>query len=222
MASSENQNVKLNYPGIRLYFEDPKAVIKKQIRRTIYIFISALFIALILVFLASQIIKKESNNLAVKQKTINTSLQDQSIDPSSEKALEEIQPNIEKIKNALPDPTNLLGYQGALEDAAKAAGVQVSTVFSQTKATSSQAGNANSKTSSGVDHQVEVKGPVANIIQFIQNLENLPYFVQINSFKISIPESQDKDASANLSLKVFTLAPTSTTSAKPQNLPSSL
>lgn len=186
------KNINLNFPGIRLYVEDPQAAIRRQIKRTVYVALAVIILGSIFLFWAVKAIKKDAESLASKEKLINSSLAEQGIQPTTE-TYETVLPYADQINNALPSATDLLGYQGKLEEAAKAAGVQISIIFS------SQA----SKTAS-VDHNVEVKGQPENIIQFIKNLENLPYFVQLANFKISSPQGQGQDSSATLSLKIFT------------------
>jgi len=212
-----------NFPGIRLYIEDPKLAIKRQIKRTIYIALASLVIGgLILLWVVSSI-KKSGAGLAAKEQTINNSLQEQGVEPASENLYQEILPFIEQIKNALPSSTDLLSYQGRLEEAAKSAGVQISVLFSsQEKAPTNLPGSNSAPKTSSVVHQVEVKGSPENIIQFIQNLENLPYYVQVSSFKISTPQGEDKDSSGTLSLKVFTSPTTAAVSPSPSNSTTSL
>lgn len=187
-----DKNLNLNFPGIRLYVEDPQAAIRRQIKRTAYVAIAVLIIGSIFLLWAASSIKKDAESLSSKEKLINSSLAEQGTQPTTE-TYQTILPYADQINNALPQPTDLLGYQSKLEEAAKAAGVQISIIFS------TQA----SKTAS-VDHNVEVKGKPENIIQFINTLENLPYFVQLANFKISSPQGQGQDSSATLSLKIFT------------------
>lgn len=201
------QNLGTNFPGIRLYTEDPKLAIRRQIRKTLMIGLAAIVLGAILLFWAVSMVKKTGQDLAAKGELINSSLQDQVIDANLEKNYEEISPHLEQIKNALPTATDLLGYQGALEEAAQNAGVQISVTFSagQQKAPANLPGATGSQNYSSVDHSLEIKGKMANIIQFIQALENLPYFVQLSTFKITTLQGQDQDSAGSLSLKVFTM-----------------
>jgi len=196
---NENPSNLANFPGIRLYVEDPKLAIKRQIKRTLHVVIIVIVIGGLLLFGAIFRIKRDSSNLSDKEKMINQSIEEQGIEPASAELYQEILPHLEQIKNALPESTDLLSYQGKLDEAAKNAGVQISVLFSpQAKAP------ATTKNYSSIDHQIEVKGKLENIIQFIQSLENLPYYVQISSFKISTLQGQDKDSSASIRVKIFT------------------
>ena len=182
-----------NFPGIRLYTEDPKRAVQRQIRKTIMVGLTTIVIGAILIFWLQTIIKKTGQDLASKGQLINSSLQNQVIDARLEKNYEEIAPHLDQIKDALPPATDLLSYQGELEEAAKNTGVQISVTFS-----------ASEQKAPAVDHSVEVKGKIANIIQFIQALENLPYFVQLSTFKISSLQGKDQDSTGTLALKIFT------------------
>lgn len=221
---SNPQNLGTDFPGIRLYTEDPKVAIRRQIRKTIMIAITAIVIGLILLIFAQNIIKKNGQDLESKGKLINSSLQNQAIDASSEKNYEEIAPYLDQIKEALPQATNLLDYQGALEETAKNAGVQISVTFStqQQKAPANLPGTTGSQNYSSVDHTVEIKGKIANIIQFIKSIENLPYFVQLSTFKIATSQGKDLDSTGSLALKVFTAPATASTTSTPSSSPTSL
>lgn len=211
---NENPSNLANFPGIRLYVEDPKLAIKRQIKRTLHVVIMVIVIGGLLLFWAIFRVKRDSSNLSDKEKMINSSLEEQGIEPASAKLYQEILPFIEQIKNALPESTDLLSYQGKLEEAAKNAGVQISVLFSSQVKAPATKNYSSIDTSTGsvptlskvewVDHQIEVKGKLENIIQFIQSLENLPYYVQISSFKISTLQGQDKDSSASIRVKIFT------------------
>lgn len=206
MAGNQ-QNLGANFPGIRLYTEDPKRAVQRQIRKTMMIAATTIILGAILLILAVSMVTKTGQDLAAKGKLVNDSLQDQVIDANLEKNYEEIAPHLDQINNALPAATDLLGYQGALEEAAKNTGVQISVTFSaqEQKAPANLPGAAGSQNYSSVDHSVEIKGKIANIIQFIHALENLPYFVQLSTFKITTLQGQDQDSAGALSLKVFTM-----------------
>lgn len=198
-----------NFPGLRLYVEDPQVAIRRQIRRTAIISLAVIVVGLVLIFIASSLIKKASLNLAEKEKLINTSISSQAIDANTEKIIQEMAPFLSEIKEALPKSTDLLSFQGALSQAASAAGVQISVTFANQSKTSS----AKDQAFQAVPFQIDIKGPTQNIINFLSVVEKMPYYVKMVSFKISA--SADKDSSADLSMEIFTQKSENT----PQNLP---
>lgn len=202
MAEQTKNNVSFAYPGIRLYMEDPKVVIRRQIRRSFWIILFGIILGGLLLFWATLNIQKTAQGLSEKQAQIYSKIQGGQ-DINLQANWQEVSPYAEEIKNALPDQNNLLGYQGVLEQAATAAGVQISISFTTQKAPSNLPAQGEKKTQS-LDHGIEVKGTVAGIYQFMENLENLPYFVQASSFNINSPQGQDKDSQASLSLKIYT------------------
>jgi len=217
-----NQNLSNQYPGIRLYVEDPQVAIKRQIRRTIIIVIAIVIIGSGIVFYLTSSIKKANVALLGKEKLIGASTQAGSLDPKVAENLQSL-PSLDRLQNALPSSSDLLGYQGALEEAANKAGVKIAVTFSGQQA---QGGGSGAVTSSpaitpNVAFSVVVDGDIGNIIDFIHSIENMPYFVQIVNLKISSSQTQDKLSSANLALKIFT-NPQVSNSSKPQNLPTSL
>lgn len=186
----------LNIPGIRLYVEDPKQAIRRQIRRSIIVIFASFLILGLALAIAVLKIKASSAALVLSHQLLASSTQGE-LAPAAAADWEEIAHNVDKIKAALPAPTDLFGYQGALEQAAQDAGVQISVSFANKGA------NPSGQQAS-VEHAVDVKGKIANINQFILNIENLPYYVQITSFKISTSQGQVLDSSANLTLQVIT------------------
>lgn len=200
MAKPAKINPNIISPGIRLYVEDPKQTIRRQIRRSFWIISLVLLLTAGLVFLAIQEIGKSAKNLAQKQNELQTILSKNAstvLDQNLKNTWEEIAPYESKIKQALPDATNLLTYQGALEQVAQTVGVQISVSFTPTQTKTA------TKTTS-IDHTVELKGNLGNFISFLEKLENLPYFVQVQNFNLTSPQGLDKDSSATLSLKVYT------------------
>lgn len=217
-----NQNLSNQYPGIRLYVEDPQVAIKRQIKRTIIIVISIVIIGSALVFYSVSSIKKANVALGGKEKLIGAATQAESLDSNVAENLQTL-PSLDTLKNALPTSTDLLGYQSALEQAAKNAGVKIAVTFSGQQASEGTSTGTSSNTSKfpSVAFTVTADGGIADIISFISSIENMPYFVQIVNLKISSSQTQEKASSATLSLKIFTNPQTSTAN-KPQNLPSSL
>lgn len=183
----------MNTPGIRMYIEDPKVVIRRQIKRSLILIMAALILAAILIFLSVISIKKEAEAVSAKQNLIFTNVQNSTTNTSFDKNWQSISPYQAKIKDALPSSTDLLAYQGALELAAIASGVEISVSFSSSQ-----------KALTGVDHKVDIKGKMANFIQFIGKIENLPYYVQINNFNLNSSEGLDQDSQGTLNLKVYT------------------
>lgn len=185
-------------------------VIQREIRRAIWIVAAVLVIAAILIMVAVFKIKQMTPRLTDKQNTIYSTLQSNVIDSELLNNWEEIQPILARINQALPDPTNLLDYQAALEKAGQDAGVQIAVNFNTTASTTSKV-----STTSVIEHQVQTKGDLENIIQFLANVEEMPYYVELTKFAITPASTSKKEASANLTLKLYTTA-----KAKTQNLPS--
>jgi hypothetical protein len=198
-----NPNQLNQYPGIRFYVEDPAMAIGRAIKRTLVISVVFLSLTALLIFWATSLIKKETATLALEEKQIQATLEEQSLDPNLEKTYNEIAPKADKIKAALPGASDLLGYQAALEEAAKNSQVTIAVIFSSQAKTANLPGQKKAAYS-GIEHTAEIKGKIENIIEFVRALENLPYYSQITSFKISSPQDQGKDSSATLTLKVFT------------------
>ena len=217
-----NQNLSNQYPGIRLYVEDPQVAIKRQIRRTIIIVISIIVIGSGIVFYEVSSIKKANTALLGKEKLVGASTQAQTLDQNVAEKLQSL-PSLDTLQNALPSSSDLLGYQGALEQAAKAAGVKIAVTFSGQQASEGTSTGTNSSKTKfpSVAFSVVADGGISDIISFIHSIENMPYFVQIVNLKISSSQTQDQASSATLSLKIFT-NPQTSTSNKPQNLPTSL
>ena len=200
-------NLKIVSPGIRLYTEDPQQVIKRQTRRSLLIIIIILILTAALLFVATDKIKKMAIILEQNQNLLKTNLEKN----ASEVLNTELANNWRQISsyeteiiNALPEANDLLGYQNALEQAAQAAGVETSVSFASSQAKAANLpGVAQTKTAS-LDHNVEAKGSLINILTFLEKLENLPYFVQVNSFNITSSQGVDQASSATLALKIYT------------------
>ncbi|MBM2820703.1 MAG: hypothetical protein HW405_463 [Candidatus Berkelbacteria bacterium] len=206
-VKNQEQNYQMTSAGIRLYVEDPRSVIKRQVKRSFWVILITAVITAGALFLAIKTIKDRSTALNQKQNLLVSSLQSSNIDINLQANWDQIAPYRDKINNALPDPTNMLDYQGALEQVAQTSGVQISVTFAsgQSKAPSNIPGQTKKATANAsLDHTVAVKGTFSNIISFMENLENMPYFVQVNTYTISTPQRGNNDASANLSLKVYT------------------
>jgi len=181
-----------NFPGLRLYTEDPQTAIRRQIRKTIYIVIIVLVMSAALLFWTIGAIKKEENNLVSKEEAIQLGQKKQAIEPAAEKNFQEILPFVGQINRALPSSTDLLDYQSALEEMAKKDEVQIAVNFS-----AAAAGGA-------VEHTLDVKGQIPNIIQFVEDLENMPFFVKIVSFKINSSAQTNQESTLTAVLQIFT------------------
>jgi len=198
MAEPAKINPNIVSQGIRLYVEDPKFRIRRQIRRSFLIISLSLLLTAGLLFFAIQEIGKSAKTLTQKQNELQTIFAKNAgnvSDQNLKNTWEQIAPYESKIQQALPESTNLLPYQGALEQAAQKAGVQISVSFTPTQTKTA------TKT---IDHTVELKGNLGNFTSFLEKLENLPYFVQVNSFNVTSSQGLDKESSATLSLKVYT------------------
>jgi len=207
MARPIKPNLKIVSPGIRLYTEDPQQVIKRQTRRSLLIIIIILILTAALLFVATDKIKKMAIILEQNQNLLKTNLEKN----ASEVLNTELANNWRQISlyeteiiNALPEANDLLGYQNVLEQAAQAAAVEISVSFTSSQAKAANLpGVAQTKTAS-LDHNVEAKGSLINILTFLEKLENLPYFVQVNSFNITSSQGVDQTSSATLALKIYT------------------
>jgi len=198
----QNQEVTLKAPGIQFYIEEPEVVIKREIRRAIWIVAAVLVIAAILIALGVYKIKQMTPSLTAKQNTIYGASETNVVDQNLLNNWEETKPILEKIGKALPDPTNLLDYQTALEKAAADAGLEAAVNFSSANTSSASKISGTSI----VEHQVQVKGDANSIYEFIANVEKLPYYVTLTKFSISTSRGSASEASANLTFKLFTLA----------------
>lgn len=204
-------NMNISNPGIKFYVDDPEKVIQKKIRKTYIIIVVAILLTCLVILLAIFEIKKYASQMSQKEDLIKSQLQIGNLNDNTLKNWQAIEPYKDQIIEALPDQTNLLKYQSALEEAASSAGVQISVniAASAQKAPvnlpqSSGSVNPNAlKTVNGLDHTVEVKGSFANFRNFLKNIENLPYYVLVNNFSINSSGGIDQEASINLSLKIF-------------------
>ena len=197
-----NLELNLKAPGIKFYIEEPEVVIKREIRRAIWIVAAVLVITAILIAVAVYKIKQMTPSLTTKQNAIYQASQTNVVDQNLLNNWEETKPILEKISQALPDPTNLLDYQAALEKAAANAGLGVAVNFSSANTSSA------SKISGTdiVEHQVQVKGDANSINEFLTNVEKLPFYVTLTKFSITFSRGSANEASANLTFKLFTLA----------------
>lgn len=203
----DNNKINYNIPGIRLFIEDPQVAVKRQIRKSIWI-ISIMIVLTLSAILILQIkIKENTKELTQKQNTLASSLSSQNISGISESQLKEILPYKDLVTKALPMQTNLLDYQSALEKIAQNTGVLASISIPQSstkKPTNVTSSNPDNINSNGLTHTIEIKGPIAGINQFISEIENMAYFVQIDSLSINSAGGTEKESNANLTLKVFT------------------
>lgn len=192
--------------GIRLYIEDPQTVINKQIKKSLIIIIGVLVVAGLLIFGATISIKRQAQKLAETENQIYLSLNSNELDLDLLQNWESISPYTDKINQALPPSTNLLAYQSALESAAQAAGVKVSISFSVLPKPINPSAGQKYQT---IEHSLELVGNQTSFNQFLEKIENLPYYVEISSFNQSSTASSSEQAAgeelkATLSLKVYT------------------
>ncbi len=199
-----NLNVKPNLipvtERLRLYTEDPQLRITRQIRKSFLIIIFTLVIAAGLILYISLRLSQKASALGTKQNQLMTAIKNNTLDANLKNNWEEVAPFEAKIKAGLPSSDNLLEYQNALEQAAQAAGVQISVNFNATQATGANKTSA----ASSIEHTVELKGTLTSFALFLKNLENLPYFVQVNNFNLASQQGLDKDSVATITLKVYT------------------
>jgi len=202
----EKQNINY-YTGIKFYIEEPEVVVKREIRRAIWIVAAVLVITASLIAFAVYKIKQMTPGLTTKQNMIYSSLQSNVVDTNLLNNWEETKPILEKISQALPDPTNLLDYQAALEKAGADAGLGVAVNFSSANTSSASKISGTSP----VEHQVQVKGDANSINEFLTNVEKLPFYVTLTKFSITFSRGSTNEASANLTFKLFAAAKSKTT-----------
>lgn len=204
----ENNNLNLRTPGIRLFVEDPQVAIRRQIRKSVWVISVTIVLALAVIMIAQIKIKKNTQDLNQKQNLLSQNLVTQSVNDASQVQVKEILPYKDQIINALPDASNLLAYQTALEQIAQTSGVQVSISFPQVAAAKPPANlpgqNQANKVVSSLNHTIEIKGPVDGIYKFIFETENMGYFVQVDGLNINSSGGREKDSSASVTLKLFT------------------
>ncbi len=194
--------------GIRLYIEDPQKAIKKQIKKSLIIIVGVLVAAGILIFFAASSIRKLAPKLAETENQIYLNLNSGKLDLNLKQNWQSISPYKDKINQALPSTTDLLAYQSALESVAQESGVKVSISFSALPKPINQSAGQKYQT---VDHSLEVTGTKTAFNQFVEKIENLPYFVEISSFNVTSissasasPIQAEEEMRATLSLKVYT------------------
>lgn len=208
MTGPIKPNLKIISPGIRLYTEDPQQVIKRQTRRSFLIIIIVLILTAALLLVATDRIKKMAITLEENQNLLKTNLEKNASKVLNSELVNnwrEIAPHETKIINALPEASDLLGYQSVLEQTAQASGVEISVSFASLQVKSANLpGGANQTKTASLDHNVEAKGSLINILNFLESLENLPYFIQVNSFNLTSSQGSDQASSATLALKIYT------------------
>lgn len=200
--TKSNLEFNLNAPGIKFYIEEPEVVIKREIRRAIWIVAGVFVITAILIALGVSKIKQMTPDLTAKQNTIYQASETNIVDQDLLNSWEEKKPILAKINQALPDPTNLLDYQTALEKAGADAGLELAVNFSSANTSSASKISGTSI----VEHQIQIKGDANSINEFLANVEKLPFYVTLTKFNISFARGSADEASANLTLKLFTLA----------------
>lgn len=206
MKSNPNPNLIAVSERLRLYTEDPQLMIKRQIRKSFLIIIFTLVITAGLIFYLTFRLNQQASTLGTKQNQLMTAIKNNTLNANLKNNWEEVAPFEAKIKAALPSSDNLLDYQKALEQAAQAAGVQISVNFApgQASTSSNLPGAAGSAVNKTMEHTVELKGNLVSFALFLKNLENLPYFVEVSNFNLASQTGLDKDSSATITLKVYT------------------
>jgi Tfp pilus assembly protein PilO len=207
MKSNPNPNLIVVSERLRLYTEDPQLMIKRQIRKSFLIIILTLVITAGLIFYLTSRLNQQASILESRQNQLMTAIKNNTFNTHLQDNWQEVAPFETKIKAALPSADNLLDYQQALEQAAQAAGVQISVNFAPTQA--STVSNLPGATRAAVapksmEHTVELKGSLSSCTLFLKNLENLPYFVEVSNFNLASQQGLAKDTTATLTLKVYT------------------
>jgi len=192
----------------KLYVEKPDVMIKKEIRRSILVGALVLILAGGLIVLMIFQIKKYAAEAKVKQNLINKTMAQNILNINLKKDWGNIEPYLGEISNALPEPTDLLNYQTALEKLSSETGVQISINFPSTATTTKSTNNKQNY--SVVDHQVQVKGDLNQLSEFITGLENLPYYVGLSRFNIAAQSGESTGTTTTLHLKLYTSLPAKT------------
>ncbi|MDO8686628.1 MAG: hypothetical protein Q7K11_00260, partial [Candidatus Berkelbacteria bacterium] len=109
--------------GIKQFSEEPEVVIKKAMRKTVLLVVLFLLITSGGVLFVTRKAKAMSQDLQNKQNLIYLANRQIQLATEILQNWKEIEPNVDKINNALPPSNDLLGYLGELEKIAIATGV---------------------------------------------------------------------------------------------------
>ena len=189
---------------IKPIIEEPEVVIKKAIRKTVLLVVLFLLITTGGIFFVIKKTKAMSQNLQNKQNLIYLANRQIQFATEIMRQWKVIEPNVTKIDNALPPSNDLLGYLGGLEKIATEAGVsqnvklQTSTASGTSKTTPVNLPGQVAKGKGGsVEHTIEIKGSLEQVVQYLILLEKAPYFTKVTSFNIT-------NTGATLGMKVYT------------------
>lgn len=180
--------------GIKQFSDDPEVVIKKAARRTVLLVILFLLIAFGGIFFVVKKTRVITQDLQNKQNLIYLTNRQIQLATEILRQWKEIEPNVDKINNALPPSNDLLGYLGELEKIATATGVSQNIKL---QTSTSSPGKITKGKGESVDHTIEIKGSLDQIINYLALLEKAPYFTEVTNYNIT-------DGAATLGMKVYT------------------
>ncbi len=193
--------------GIKSLVEEPELVIKKAVRKSVILSVIVLLLVGGLIYFTVTKIKSYSRDLQAKQNLIYLTNQQIQVGNETLKNWKEIEPNLDKVENALPSPDDLLGYLGFLESIAATSGVEQTVKMQsqdqQQKKPQNIPGQEN-KNGSSVAHTIDLKGNFEQIANYISLLEKAPYFIQITSINISSNQDLSQEGVALIGLNVYT------------------
>lgn len=197
--------------GMRPMIESPDLAIKKAVRISILFSLVAILITAGLIYFAYMKILKLSADSQVKQNLIFQASRKNQANAELVRIWQEVGPKYDQINNTLPASNDLLGYTGELEKIAALTGVIQNVQLQMPKATVSNLPTDKSdqvatstKKGSFVDYSIELKGNFDQFINYINELENAPFFTQISNFNFSLSQNINQEASVNIGAKVYT------------------
>ena len=199
------QEIPQNIEGVKPFIEEPEAVIKKAIKKSIILISLVSLITAGAIFYGHREISKMTQNLQNKQNLIYLANRQVQMSTELEKEWTNIFPNIAKIEAVLPPSTDLLGFMGELEKIAQASGVQQTIKFqTQTVPTNLPDQTKSQKKGSSVDYSVELKGNLDQINNYLLGVEKAPYFTKVITANFTGGLGMEKEATGTLEMKVFT------------------
>lgn len=190
---------------------DQKTAIKKATHNLWIVSLVMLVITSGTIYFAYLNITKMASDIQNKQNLIYLASKKSQTNVELLNLWTKIGPKYEAINNTLPAANDLLGYTGILAKIATETGVSQKVQLQTPKTqTSNKANNSTNKTNevaengSSVDYTIELKGNYDQFINYINKLENAPYFTQITSLNINSSQNLASDATVSISAKLYT------------------
>lgn len=107
---------------------------------------------------------------------------------------QKISPYVEKVENLFPSSENLLPFINAMENLAVSAGVQQSFRFESAGLQLVPSLNLNK-----ITFNVIINGNMGQFLNYLQKLEKIPYFTQIDS--LSLTTSQNLESQGQMTVR---------------------